>query len=94
MAWYYLLGFGDKGWGFALLLAAGMTLLVSLVGLLIGAVIGSLIAWAKISGHRVAPFFTEGLEGFSIDYPEDIDRAERLLAQGAATLPAVSVAER
>jgi CMP-N,N'-diacetyllegionaminic acid synthase len=30
----------------------------------------------NISGPRVAPFFTEGWEGFSIDYPEDWDRAE------------------
>jgi CMP-N,N'-diacetyllegionaminic acid synthase len=42
-----------------------------------------------ISGERVAPFFTEDAEGFSIDYPEDFDRAERLLAEGAAELPAV-----
>jgi octopine/nopaline transport system permease protein len=54
LAWYDLLGFGGKGWGFALLLAAGMTLLVSLAGLVIGAAIGSLIAWAKISDHRAA----------------------------------------
>lgn len=29
-----------------------------------------------ISGPKVAPFFTEGWEGFSIDYPEDWERAE------------------
>lgn len=60
------------------------------------------LAWSRvladpvptISGRRVASFFTEGAEGFSIDYPEDIDRAEQLLAQGAATLPAVSAAQR
>lgn len=34
----------------------------------------------SIAGTRVAPFLTEGSEGFSIDYPEDIERAERLLA--------------
>jgi CMP-N-acetylneuraminic acid synthetase len=38
-----------------------------------------------IAGARVAPFFTEELEGFSIDYPEDFERAERL----AEHLPAV-----
>lgn len=38
-----------------------------------------------IAGARVAPFFTEGLEGFSIDYPEDVERAERL----AEHLPAI-----
>lgn len=59
------------------------------------------LAWSRvldhavptISGRRVAPFFTEGAEGFSIDYPDDIDRAEQLLAQGAATLPAVSTVQ-
>jgi hypothetical protein len=43
-----------------------------------------------ISGRRVAPFFTEGAEGFSIDYPEDVELAERMLARGAAKLPAVA----
>ena len=40
------------------------------------------IAWRRvldgplptISGRRLAPFFTEGSEGFSIDYPERVDR--------------------
>jgi CMP-N-acetylneuraminic acid synthetase len=44
------------------------------------------IAWTRvlegdapsISGERVAPFFTEGDEGLSIDYPEDFERAERM----------------
>jgi CMP-N,N'-diacetyllegionaminic acid synthase len=55
------------------------------------------LAWSRvledpvptISGARVAPFFTEGAEGFSIDYPEDVALAERMLARGEATLPAV-----
>jgi N-acylneuraminate cytidylyltransferase len=34
----------------------------------------------SISGTRVAPFFTEGDEGLSIDYPEDVARAEAILA--------------
>jgi N-acylneuraminate cytidylyltransferase len=42
-----------------------------------------------IAGDRVAPFFTEGYEGFSIDYPEDVERAERLAASGEAHLPPV-----
>jgi N-acylneuraminate cytidylyltransferase len=33
----------------------------------------------SIAGDRVAPFFTEGDEGFSIDYPEDLERAVRLV---------------
>jgi len=43
------------------------------------------IAWTRvaleggtIAGERVAPFFPEGEEGFSIDYPEDFERAERM----------------
>ncbi|HZT46166.1 MAG TPA: acylneuraminate cytidylyltransferase family protein [Gaiellaceae bacterium] len=55
------------------------------------------LAWSRvlddpvptISGARVAPFFTEGAEGFSIDYPGDVEVAERLLASGAARLPQV-----
>ena len=35
----------------------------------------------SISGTRVAPFFTEGVEGFSIDYPDDVARAEALVAE-------------
>ena len=34
----------------------------------------------SISGYAVAPFFTQGWEGFSIDYPEDWERAERHVA--------------
>ena len=57
------------------------------------------IAWTRvvrgprpeIAGERVAPFFTEGLEGFSIDYPDDLERAELLVARGEAALPAVRV---
>jgi CMP-N,N'-diacetyllegionaminic acid synthase len=53
------------------------------------------LAWSRvlrepvptISGRRVAPFFTEGAEGFSIDYPDDLARAELIVARGEATLP-------
>lgn len=45
------------------------------------------IAWrwcvdifGTISGPKVAPFFTTGDEGFSIDYPEDWARAEQMVA--------------
>lgn len=41
------------------------------------------------SGKRVAPFFTEGIEGFSVDYPEDFERAERLLEHRDAEHPRV-----
>ena len=48
------------------------------------------IAWIRvlddpvptISGQRLAPFFTEGCEGFSIDYPADVAAAEQLVASG------------
>jgi CMP-N,N'-diacetyllegionaminic acid synthase len=42
-----------------------------------------------ISGRRVAPFFTEGWEGFSIDYPEEILLAESAIARGEAVLPRI-----
>jgi N-acylneuraminate cytidylyltransferase len=44
-----------------------------------------------ISGSRVAAFLTEDAEGFSIDYPEDFERAERMLAAGEAHLPQLSI---
>lgn len=54
------------------------------------------IAWTRvlrvdgsIAGRRVAPFFTEGWEGFSIDYPDDLERAEGALARGEAELPRI-----
>jgi CMP-N-acetylneuraminic acid synthetase len=55
------------------------------------------IAWTRVvtetgtrEGKVVAPFFTEGYEGFNVDDEEDWDRAERLVASGVVTLPAVS----
>jgi octopine/nopaline transport system permease protein len=49
-----LMGFGPRGWGAAMLAAAGMTLAVSLAGFLLGSVVGALVAWAKLGGGRVA----------------------------------------
>jgi octopine/nopaline transport system permease protein len=46
------LGFGPRGWGAALIEGALMTLAVATVGLLIGAAIGALVAWSKLSGAR------------------------------------------
>jgi hypothetical protein len=46
----------------------------------------------EIAGPRVAPFMTEGWEGFSIDYPEDLDAAERAVAAGLSQLPVVRLA--
>lgn len=44
----------------------------------------------SISGERVLPFLSRGVEGFSIDYPDDWERAEALIASGEARLPEVS----
>jgi CMP-N,N'-diacetyllegionaminic acid synthase len=40
-------------------------------------------------GSVVAPFLTQGLEGFNVDDEDDWERAERLVASGAARLPAI-----
>ena len=51
------------------------------------------IAWTRITadneiaGERVVPFLTDEVEGFTIDYPSDWERAERLVESGAARLP-------
>jgi CMP-N,N'-diacetyllegionaminic acid synthase len=58
------------------------------------------LAWSRvlrgepptISGERVAPFFTEGAEGFSIDYPDDVVLAERMVERGEALLPRIEAA--
>jgi len=54
------------------------------------------IAWSRvvfeervIAGQVVAPFFTEGMEGFDINRPLDWERALELLRRAEATLPAV-----
>ena len=54
------------------------------------------IAWTRVvtetgtrEGTVVAPFLTQGYEGFNVDDEEDWERAERLLASGRASLPAV-----
>jgi CMP-N,N'-diacetyllegionaminic acid synthase len=54
------------------------------------------IAWTRVvsetstrEGRVLAPFLTEGLEGFNVDDEEDWERAERLVAAGEAALPPV-----
>ena len=64
------LGFGESGWGPALLYGAVMTLLVSIAGLAIGAALGSLVAWAKLSGARVAGAIGEGYAALFRGLPE------------------------
>jgi His/Glu/Gln/Arg/opine family amino acid ABC transporter permease subunit len=53
MALLQMIGFSPTGWGGLLLVAALMTLCVTAVALLIGAILGSLVAWAKLSGSRI-----------------------------------------
>ena len=54
------------------------------------------IAWTRVvtetgtrEGRVLAPFLTQGLEGFNVDDEEDWERAERLVASGEAALPEV-----
>jgi octopine/nopaline transport system permease protein len=54
MSVFDMLGFGERGWGLALIEGAAMTLLVSIAGLAIGAIFGSLVAWSKLSGSLFA----------------------------------------
>jgi CMP-N,N'-diacetyllegionaminic acid synthase len=56
------------------------------------------IAWTRVvsqtgtrEGKVVAPFLTEGHEGFNIDDEDDWDRARRLLDAGDASLPDVTL---
>jgi octopine/nopaline transport system permease protein len=48
-----LLGFGSTGWGALLLGATVLTLIVTATALAIGAVLGTIVAGAKLSGSRV-----------------------------------------
>jgi CMP-N,N'-diacetyllegionaminic acid synthase len=50
-----------------------------------------IVADGEIAGRRVVPFFCEGVEGLSIDYPDDLERAEALAAADPALLPRVEV---
>jgi CMP-N-acetylneuraminic acid synthetase len=54
------------------------------------------IAWTRVvtetgtrEGKVLAPFLTEGLEGFNVDDEDDWERAELLVVGGQAVLPAI-----
>ena len=54
------------------------------------------VSWVRValsggglSGARVLPWWPAGLEGLSVDYPEDWVRLERLVAAGEAVLPEI-----
>jgi N-acylneuraminate cytidylyltransferase len=55
------------------------------------------IAWTRVvtdegtrEGSVLAPFFTQGLEGFNVDDEDDWAHAERLVSTGDGVLPRVS----
>ncbi|MDQ0467238.1 ABC transporter permease [Labrys wisconsinensis] len=67
MSFLTTLGFGSTGWGGFLLFGAAMTFAVTLVSLAIGAVLGTLVAWAKLSkslaGRLVGDAYTTVFRG-------------------------------
>lgn len=52
MSYFELISFGPDGWGGLLLAAAGITLSVALGGFLLGSVLGTIVAGARLSRHR------------------------------------------
>ena len=60
LSYFELVGFGPNGWGWLLLTATGMTLAVASCGFLMGAVVGTFVAWAKIGGTGVARSIADG----------------------------------
>ncbi len=60
LSYFELMGFGPNGWGPALLRATAMTLAVALCGFIAGALIGTLVAWAKLSRSLVARGIADG----------------------------------
>jgi CMP-N,N'-diacetyllegionaminic acid synthase len=50
-----------------------------------------IVADGEIAGRRVVPFMPEGVEGLSIDYPEDLAEAERLAAADPGLLAPIEV---
>ncbi len=51
----------------------------------------AIVARGEIAGERVVPFVAEGVEGFSIDYPDDWEAAERIAAEQPGALPPIAV---
>jgi len=55
-----LVGFGEGGWAAALLTAAAITLILSVLGFLLGVVIGGVAAAWRLSGSRILQFLANG----------------------------------
>jgi CMP-N,N'-diacetyllegionaminic acid synthase len=51
-----------------------------------------IVADGEIAGQTVVPFLTEGLEGLSIDYPDELEAARKLAATSPGLLPPIEVA--
>ncbi|QKJ86509.1 Histidine ABC transporter, permease protein HisQ [Paramixta manurensis] len=64
------LGFGENGWGNLILGAACTTLLLSLVALMVGALVGSGVAAAKLSRHRPVRWLGDGYSVIFRGIPE------------------------
>jgi octopine/nopaline transport system permease protein len=60
LSYFDLVGFGPNGWGPLLLTATGVTIAVALCGFVVGAFIGTLVAWAKISGPLPTRVLADG----------------------------------
>lgn len=60
LSYFELVGFGPQGWGLALLTATSMTLAVAVCGFLAGSILGTFVAWAKLSGNLFARSVADG----------------------------------
>ncbi|TPO09980.1 ABC transporter permease [Mesorhizobium sp. B1-1-5] len=56
----HILSFGKGGWGAALLLASGVTLSLSVLGFLLGAVFGAVAAGGRLSSKRLSCWLAKG----------------------------------
>lgn len=57
LSFFELIGFGPAGWGNVLVLAALMTIAVAACGFIFGAMLGAVVAWAKLGGNRLLRIF-------------------------------------
>jgi len=55
-----LLGFGELGWGLTLLAGLAMTLLLTLLSMLTGALVGGMVATAKLSEQKILHWLGQG----------------------------------
>ena len=55
----HIVALGTGGWGAALLLASGVTLSLSILGFLLGAVFGALAAGARLSSRRIPAWLAQ-----------------------------------